>query len=178
MPKTFKIGDHVRWNSELADARKLREPTNPALLASVCVARVIRSRLLKDSACVVFPSATDLSRSAPQHPLNYFRAFVGLLTRQRSVTNVPFTQTCGPPTIEIMLGQLCLASILVLVLMLSACANRSTSPASHLVLPRSCVTEMQFNQKTVCRSLENGSYSCDGIVLQAACVKNQATVPE
>jgi len=35
---------------------------------------------------------------------------------------------------------------------------------------------MQFNQKTVCHSLENGWYSCDGIVVQTACVKSQATV--
>jgi len=65
-----------------------------------------------------------------------------------------------------------LASLLAFVLMFAACAKRPTSPAFHLVLPHSCVTDMQFNQKTVCHALQNGRFSCDGIVVQAACVKN------
>jgi hypothetical protein len=62
---------------------------------------------------------------------------------------------------------------LALLLMLPACANRSTSPASHLVIPRSCITDMRFSQKAVCRSLQNGWFSCDGIVVQTACVKTK-----
>lgn len=64
-----------------------------------------------------------------------------------------------------------LPSVVVLLLTLTGCVNRATSPASHLVIPRSCITDLRFSKKAVCRPLPNGLFSCDGIVLQAACVK-------
>lgn len=62
---------------------------------------------------------------------------------------------------------------LLLLFLLTGCANRATSPVSRLVIPRSCVTDMRFTSKTVCHPLASGSFSCNGLVVQAACVKTQ-----
>jgi hypothetical protein len=67
-----------------------------------------------------------------------------------------------------------LSSILLLVFLFTGCANhRVPSPASHLVLPRNCVTDMQFTKESVCRQLSNGSFTCNGLLVQAACVKSK-----
>ncbi len=64
------------------------------------------------------------------------------------------------------------ASILIVTLsLLTSCASRYTSRAAHFVLPRNCVTEMRFAKKSVCRPRVDGWFDCDGLVVQAACVK-------
>src|SRR5215472_16639846 len=66
-----------------------------------------------------------------------------------------------------------LSSILLLVFLFTGCANRVTAPASHLVLPRNCVTDMQFTKESVCRQLSNGSLTCNGLLVEAACLKSK-----
>src|SRR5215831_14515367 len=66
-----------------------------------------------------------------------------------------------------------LSSLLLIVFLFTGCASRVTAPTSHLVLPRSCVTDMQFTKESVCRQLSNGSFTCNGLLVQAACVKSR-----
>jgi PBP1b-binding outer membrane lipoprotein LpoB len=66
-----------------------------------------------------------------------------------------------------------LASVVVLIFLFAGCANRATSPASHFVIPNSCITDLRFTKTAVCHPLTNGSFSCDGLVVHAACLKAQ-----
>ena len=66
-----------------------------------------------------------------------------------------------------------LSSILLIQLLLTGCANRATSAASHLVIPRNCITDLRFTKKSVCYPLTGNSFSCNGLVVQAACVKTE-----
>ena len=66
-----------------------------------------------------------------------------------------------------------LLSIFFILFLLTACANRATSPVSHLVIPRSCITDLRFTKQAVCHPLAGGSFSCNGLVVQAACVKTE-----
>lgn len=66
-----------------------------------------------------------------------------------------------------------LPGIVLVLIMLTGCANRATSSASHLVIPRSCITDLQFTNKAVCHPLATGSFSCNGLVVRAACVKSE-----
>jgi|GEM_PF-3148762 len=60
---------------------------------------------------------------------------------------------------------------IVLMLTLTGCAKRVLAPAVHLVVPRTCITDLRFTQSSVCRPRQDGNYACDGVVLRAACTK-------
>lgn len=63
-------------------------------------------------------------------------------------------------------------SVVVLLLALNGCIKRRLGPAvAHLVLPRTCVTDMRFTQNAVCHPRPDGSFSCNGVILRAACTK-------
>jgi len=61
--------------------------------------------------------------------------------------------------------------LIVALLLLTGCASRYTSRAAYFVLPRNCVTEMRFAKKSVCHPRVDGWFDCDGLVVQAACLK-------
>jgi hypothetical protein len=65
-----------------------------------------------------------------------------------------------------------LLSIVVVLLTLNGCVKRALAPAAHLVLPRQCITDMRFAQDAVCHARSDGSFSCNGVVVQASCTKS------
>jgi hypothetical protein len=64
-----------------------------------------------------------------------------------------------------------LLSIVFALLALNGCVKPNLAPASHLVLPRQCITGVRFAQNAVCHARSDGTFSCDGVVVQASCTK-------
>jgi hypothetical protein len=64
-----------------------------------------------------------------------------------------------------------LLSVALLLLALNGCVKRALAPAAHMVLPRSCITDLRFTQNAVCHPRGDGSFSCNGVVVKAACMK-------
>ena len=65
-----------------------------------------------------------------------------------------------------------LLSIAFALLTLNGCVKTNLAPATHLVLPRQCITDMRFAQDAVCHARSDGSFSCSGVVVQASCTKS------
>jgi hypothetical protein len=69
------------------------------------------------------------------------------------------------------------AGIVVLLAVLTGCTNRPVKAAlpgvkpPRNVIPQRCITNMHFTKQARCYAAADGSFQCDGIVLQAACVK-------
>jgi hypothetical protein len=69
------------------------------------------------------------------------------------------------------------ASLALLLILLTGCVNRPVRAAlpsvkpPRKVIPQRCITHMSFSKQARCYAGADGSFRCDGIVLQAACVK-------